>query len=253
MRRLALAVAVLMATATTVKAGVVTSFSGNTQPEIVTPVGTTQGFINFAVFNTAGGVAGDHYGTGLAGIDTLLAADGFSTTSSFLYLFQNVNIGSDIASGSVNVLSADVTGHGVLSGLGYSQVTGSANPFLGATAATAGNISPAVTGATQTEGNVTTFSGLVTPSLLTLNSSSLVATYSPALVGTGDRSALWGYTSDFAPTLALGSIQDSGVAANGVVPSLSAVPEPSTLATCLVGMMSFAAYAAGKWWRQRLA
>lgn len=228
-------------------------FGGNTQPQISTSAGTTQGFINFAVFNTTGGTVGDHFGTGLAGIDTALAAAGFNTSSNFLYLFQDVNVGTDIASSSVNVNGAQVTGHGILSGIAYAQVT-SANPFLGGSAAAPGNISGAVTDATQGDATATTLSGLVTPSLLTLNSTSLVASFSPAFSGLNTRTSLWGYTSNFAPAFTLGSIQDSGVAANGTVPgNLNAVPEPSTLLVSMVGGLGFIGYGLRRRFKSRIA
>jgi hypothetical protein len=233
------------------RADFVAGFGGNTQPEIADGGGTTQGFINFAVFNTVNGTAGDHFGTGIAGIDAALAAAGFNTTSNFLYLFQDVNIGNDIASSSVNVRSTNVTGFGVLAGEGYVQVTGAAHPFLGSVAAGAGNISGAVTDATKANAGVNAQSGLISPTLLTLNAQSLVATFSPAIAGTGTRSPLWGYTSNLAPTFGLGSIQDGGIAANGTVPT--AVPEPSALGLSLAGMLAAAGYALRRRRRLRLA
>lgn len=234
--------AAVLCTQGAARADLMTGFAGNTQPQI----NSTQGYLNFAVFDTAGGTAGDHYGTGLAGIDAALAAGGFSVTSSYLYLFQTVNEGPDIASSSVNVSAGSVTGFGALSGLTYAQVN-AANPFLGPLAAAAGNISPAVTGATQSEASATASGLAIGPALVSLNPTSLVATFSPAIVGTGAFSTLWGYTSNLAPTFTLGSIQDSGVAANGTVPGnvgvSSVVPEPSAAVLAALGALGLAGYA----------
>src|SRR6516162_4322636 len=98
MKRILL-LAALLATPTFVHADAISAFSGNTQPKL----GTTRGCMNFAVFDTAGGVDGDHYGTGLSGVHTALKNDGFSPSSKFLYIFQDVNLGPDIASSSVRV------------------------------------------------------------------------------------------------------------------------------------------------------
>jgi hypothetical protein len=222
------------------RADLIAGFGGNTQPSITAGGSTTQGFINFAVFNTVGGTAGDHYGTGLAGIDATLAAAGFSTTSGFLYLFQDANVGVDIASSSVNVRATDTTGHGFLTGLSYTQVT-SAHEFLGNTAAAPGNISLAATNATVAEATAAANALAVAPTLLTLNPTSLVATFSPAITGSG-FSTLWGYTSNVAPGFVLGSIQDGGIAANGTVPG--AVPEPASVFLSLTGIAVCGFYAA---------
>lgn len=233
-------VAMLAAVPMSARAGFITGFGGNTQPEIAAGGTTTQGFINFAVFNTTGGTAGDHYGTGFAGIDATLAAAGFSVTSNFLYLFQDANVGTDIASSSVNVKSTDTTGHGFLTGVTYAQVN-SAHEFLGGSAAAPGNISLAVTDATVAETTATANALAIAPTLLTLNSQSLVATFSPAISGSG-FSTLWGYTSNLAPSFVLGSIQDGGIAANGTVPG--AVPEPASIFLSLTGIVGCGIYAA---------
>jgi hypothetical protein len=234
-------VAALATVPMSARADLILGFGGNTQPEINAGGVNTQGFINFAVFNTAGGTAGDHFGTGFAGIDATLTAAGFNTSSNFLYLFQVANVGVDIASASVNVKAGDTTGHGFLTGITYAQVS-SAHEFLGLTAAAPGNISPAVTNATQGEAMATALALAVSPSSLTLNSNSLVATFSPAITGSG-FSSLWGYTSNLSPQFTLGSIQDGGIAANGVVPG-AAVPEPSSAFLALTGIVGGGIYAA---------
>jgi hypothetical protein len=236
MRRILIAALLCMLGSTEATAGLIASFSGNTQPLITTSTGTTTGFINFAVFDRSGGTIGDSYDTGNPGANALLLAAGLHTTDSFLYLFQAVNTGDDIASASVSVLRANVLSDGALTSLSFAQVTGgsAATSFLGPLAASPGNISPAVTGATTTEAMTRTAPGTVAPSLLTLNANSLVATFSPSFDGLGTMSTIFGYTSDFAPAFGNGSLQDSGIAANGVVPT-AAVPEPSSLVMAAIG------------------
>jgi len=214
---------------TQARAALVTSFSGNTQPSL----SDTTGYINFAVYDASGGVTGDSYGTGDPTMNAALTAAGMSTTSQYLYLFQDVNNNttSDIASSSVNVTKANVTSDGNLSGLTFTQTAPPGGIlYLGPSSATAGNPSGFVIGATAAQG--TPISGSVTsPFVVSLNSSSLVATFIPAMAGTGGTSgtsSLWGYTSNVGPVMKNGSIQDGGFAVNGMVPTT--VPEPSTLA-----------------------
>jgi hypothetical protein len=222
MRKTLLATIALMALGATAQAGSILASSGNTQPEL----GATRGFINAAVFDTSGGSLGDHYGTGLAGIDGELAADGFSITSRYLYLFQDVSVGGSIGSSSVGVNPGEVTGDGFLGGIGFTQTTPGQHS-LGPLVATPGNISPFASGAVQAEAAAVLEVGLVNPSLVGLTTTSLVALFGTG-VGFGDRSELWGYTSDQAPVFGTGSIESAGVSANGIVP-MAAVSEPSAV------------------------
>src|SRR5262249_3950669 len=149
----------------------------------------------------------------------------------------------DIASSSVNVNGAAVTSSGKIGGLNFAQVAGGSF-FLGPAAAAPGNISPAVVGATGAQGTPTA-GVFITPTTITLNASSLVATYSPAFGGVGAMGSLWGYTSDLAPAFNFGSIQDSGLAANGTVPSnitVTGIPEPSTMALAGLGALGLIGY-----------
>jgi len=239
------AVAALALVSSSAKASLLTSFSGNTQPSFL----GTIGYIDFAVYDTAGGVAGDRFGTGDATMDASLAAfgslnGGTALTSSFLYLYQNVNTGVDIASGSVNANGATLTSAGFLATLGFTQVT-AGHPFLGAAAAAPGNPSPAVTGATAANGTPIVVAGLVAPTTVSAGASSVVATYGTRLnSANGNLSTLWGFTSNIAPAFNFGSIQDSGPASNGTVPSnsASAVPEPSSLAIAGLGALGLIGY-----------
>jgi hypothetical protein len=242
------------------RAALLGAFSGNTQPFITSGGITTQGFINFAVYDTTGGTATDRFGTGNAALNAALIA-GFGAASvaapsNFLYLFENVNVptGTDIASSSVNVnrvLPSVVTSFGILAGLNFAQVDGAGGSnFLGPAAAAATNISPAVTGATAAQGTPTAAAGLQNPdSPLTLNAGSLVATYTPALGNPNllAKSSLWGYTSNFSPSFRLGSIQDGGIATNGTVPANVAgefvIPEPSSMAIAGLGALGMIGFA----------
>jgi hypothetical protein len=227
------------------EAGLVSGFGGNTQPQVL----GTEGFVNFAVFDTAGGSLGDHFGTGLANIDTELNAAGFNTTSKYLYIFQVANEGPDIASASVRVNPVTVTGDGLLAGIGFSQVT-LGNRFLGSVGSSPGNISPAVTDATQSEAKAVLEVALTSPALVSLTNSSLVATFNPTLSDAGsDLSALFGYTSDNMPVYGFGSIQDGGLAANGIVPT-TAIPEPSSLALGLLSIFGCMAIRFVRWRQQ---
>jgi hypothetical protein len=243
------AVWVLALVSSSAKADLLTAFAGNTQPMITSPSGSvTQGFINFAVYNTVGGTLADPFNSGISAA-ALAAFGGGAVGSSFLYVFQDVNVhppSTDIASGSVNVNPLTVTGSGLLAGLTYTQVGGAAT-FLGPAAAVAGNFSPEVTGATAAQAKA--IAGAVqSPSAVTLGSSSLVATFATTLGGTGPLplSSLWGYTSNIGPATNFGSVQDGGIAANGTIPAniavIQSVPEPSSLAICVVGALGMIGY-----------
>jgi len=237
----ALVLAGFLGNAPQAQAALLTGFAGNTQPLI----DSTEGFINFAVYDaTTGGSVGDQYGTGLAGIDVLLAANGFSITSRYLYLFENVNEGVDIASSSVNADGSAVTGAGKLAGLNFTQVA-AGSLFLGPAAATPGNPSPAVTGATAAQ--ATPIAAVTYPPLaVTVNPTSVVATYTPPEDGVNAVGSLWGYTTNRGPVISNGSIQDSGLAANGRVPAnlvtITAIPEPSSMALAGLGAMGLVGY-----------
>jgi hypothetical protein len=233
----ALAVAALAIVSSSAKASVEPGFAGNTHP-VFSATGA-QGFIDFAVYDRTGGTVGDSFNTGIAGIDTALTAAGFNITSGFLYLFQNVNKDTDISQSTVAAVMANVTGHGQLTGDGFTGVT-FASPTFNAAAAP-GNPSPAVTGGTPTisTGSLT----LVSPTAVTVGGTSVQATFGTNLDATnGQVSTLWGYTSNNAPVMPNnGSLQDNGTSAVGTVPSnsggLTSVPEPSSLVVAGIGAL----------------
>jgi len=233
----ALAVAALAIVSSSAKASVEPGFAGNTHP-VFSATGA-QGFIDFAVYDRSGGTPGDSFGTGIAGFDAVLTAAGFNVTSNFLYLFQNVNKDTDISQSTVAAASANVTGVGKLVGDGFTGVT-FATPFIGGSAAAAGNPSPAVTGATPT---ISTGLTLLAPLTVVSGSSSVQATFTPNLdAANGQVSTLWGYTSNNSPVLPNnGSIQDMGTSAVGTVPGptggLTSVPEPSSLVVAGIGAL----------------
>jgi hypothetical protein len=233
-----IAVMALALVSSSAEASLIGAFSGNTQPE----QDGTQGFINFAVYDTSGGGVGDTFGTGFAGMDAALLANfgAASITSSFLYLFENTVVSTDIASSSVNVNSALVTSFGKLPALDFTQVAGG-SLFLGPAAAAAGHVSPAVVGATAAQGTPIADGAAIAPDTVTLNPTSLVASYIPAIT-TVQHSTLWGYTSNSPPSLTVGSIQDSGLAANGRVAGPNAVPEPSSVVIAGLGALGLIGY-----------
>jgi len=230
-------------------AGYLLPFSGNTFPSSLAG-GGVDAHVNFAVLDHTGGTLGDSFNTGLAGFDAHFVAGvgsgALSTGSKYLYLFQTVNDGvntAGITTNSVSVDTAFVTSHGVFAGTGFTQVvlgvptkTAAGGPYIGVGAA-AGNTSPAsVVGSAP---GMALNGAVVGPSFTTFGSSSVVAFFFPPL-GAGATSAVWGYTSDMAPTFQTTGILDHGTTANGTVPS--ATPEPASLVLGVFGVLGLVGY-----------
>jgi len=229
--RLALAVAVsLLFLPSPASAGLLQAFTGNTQPgNILDPM---SGVVDFAVYNTAGGVAGDSFGTGVSGIDASLWAG--AVGSKYLYLFETVNNGNpatyvDISQNTVRVTSALVTGEGSVAGKGFNpSPVGPLAPLGNGTAPG----SPAVFGQNVA---IVGFAGVV-PTTVTLGGTSVQASYLGMGLLPGQSSILWGYTSNYAPFWVTTSIQDGGLSGVGVVPGVLSTPEPGTLGAALMGL-----------------
>ena len=248
----------LVPTATPARAALIGAFSGNTQPAF----GATDAYVDFAVFNTTGGTAGDTYGTGNAGFDSALTAAGISTTPGFLYLYEISNVSTTstiismsaqtapIAAGGSSGLSLGILGSNLSLNDNLGQVS-STNPF--GTGAAANIVSgpsvnpPGSTPWVVTNSNVvaqpTSFqfgSGLTTANNFTLN---------VTLAG-GATSRLFGYTSAVGPNgfTTASVINQLGQGANGAVPT--SVPEPGPVALASIGGL---VAAAGAFRRRRAA
>jgi hypothetical protein len=231
---------------------------GNTRPQFQPGGNGVDGFVDFGVYNTAGGSAGDTYGTGLAGIDAAILA-GFGApagTGSFLYLYEISNKSSSfgIAAGSLPGDSSSVLAFGTLAGKSFNDAAGpasSTNPF--GTAASPGDPSAISTGVTSP--GIVVNGAVITP-LVSSGGGSVNAFFFPTSLSTGQTSALFGYMSKMAPSLALASIQGGGASggtgAAGTVegaPAVplqtsppSTVPEPSTLALFGLGTLGLAGW-----------
>ncbi len=208
------------------EASLIAGFDGNTQPTGANVDGT----VNFAVYDRTGGVVGDSFNTGVAGIDASLAAAGFIVTSDFLFLYQTANSGPEttaISQNTVAVKPAFVTGFGTI-GFGFTDNGGAvnvANPFGSPCAA--GNPAGACIGVVNP--GIAALGGAFVPTL-SLGASSLIADMAPNTIGlvNGNFTQLWGYTSDVPPAFGPTAIIDGGTSADGTIP-LAAVPEPATL------------------------
>ena len=244
---LALAVGLLALGALNAQAGLVTDFAGNTQPVFTNAVGSptgVAGFINFAVFNTAGGTPGDSFGTGVTVPGTtanaILSAAGFDTNAAFLYLFQVTNrltnpltggTAPPISTSTVHVTSGSVDGFGSLAGIGAAfngtPLKGGDPGVTFGSPAPAGNQSfPPTTGVSGASASFTTT--LTTASVTLETPTSLFANFAPdGTILAGGQSDIWGYTSNLPPASTTGSLQDDGTSAVGTIPGT--VPEPSSI------------------------
>jgi hypothetical protein len=191
-------------------------------------------------------VVGDTFGTGLAGFDAHFVAGvgsgPLSTGSKYLYLFQTVNDGASttgITTNSVSVDTGFVTSHGVFAGTGFTQAgvkTAAGGPYIGVGGAP-GNTAPAST--VGSAPGVALNAAAVGPSFTTFGSNSVIAFFFPPLAQ-GSTSAIWGYTSDMAPTFQTTGILDHGTTADGTVPS--ATPEPASLVLGVFGVLGLVGY-----------
>ena len=231
-RPVLLAAALFCASASVASASSISAFSGNTQPAKGTGDAAT---VNFAVYDRAGGSAGDTFNTGLAGFDSLFTAGSgsaaFDTSASYLYLYQTVaNGGLSVFENTVGVVSPIVTSFGSFTGTSFSDtVLGSPAGFS--------NTSPASTGATPTiNGSV---SDAVAPSLL-IDGSSSVQAYFFSEIPAGGKSILWGYTSNVAPQIGNTAILETtganGSAATAIVP----IPPALCSGGLLIGAIALA-------------
>jgi hypothetical protein len=218
---------------TPARAAYLASFSGNTQPYHNNVQGPgVGGTVNFAVYDTTGGSAGDTWGTGVANFNSLFTAAAGSgaldTTAKYLYVYQTVNNGPSAGSFPISVNAvlvnpALVTSYGTFTGSSFSAtVLGSPAGF--------GNPAADTTGATP--GITTGQSGLNAPTV-GLRTTSLVAIFSPEIAA-NSKSNLWAYTSNAAPIFAQTGLLDGGTTADGRVPT--AVPEPSAALLSLIGL-----------------
>jgi hypothetical protein len=243
LRWMPLALAAVVLGSASAQASLITDFAGNTQPVFTnaagSPVGVA-GFINFAVFDRTGGTSGDSFNTGVTNADTILSTAGFHPNDAFLYLFQVTNhLTNPLTSGpappisttTVSVVRSNVDGFGSLVGIGAAfngtPLNGGDPGTTFGPPAAAGNQSPAVIGVS---GASASFGTVVTTATVTLPTpTSLLADFVPAgSILAGGRSDIFGYTSNFAPALTTGSLQDDGTSAVGTVPS-NVIPEPSSI------------------------
>ncbi len=231
-----LAAAVALMSATSTRAGLISSASGNTRPFLGST--TTQGYVNFASFNKTGGVTGDTYGTGISNFDSVLTANfgANALTGAFLYLYQTVNTAATSPPLSQNSVGVDTTAliaKGILSAYRFQDNGGlvSASNPLGNTAAAAQQNSPASTGVTFSGSILTTSGAATTPSALNLGAGSLQAVYSgPTYLPANSVGSLFGYTSNLGPGVLSTGIIDGGATANGTIyGGVTVVPEPSSI------------------------
>jgi hypothetical protein len=226
---------------------------GNTFPSSPGPPGTgVDGHVNFAVFDTSGGSAGDTWGTGLAGFDAafvagILASPALDTTAKYLYLYQTVNDGSNANVISTNSVSVDavsfVTSWGHFSAVGFTQtppgtLTAAGGPYVGGTSAAAGSAtvaSPIFIGA---GGGVAASGVAQTPTAISNTGLSIAALFFGDLLAAGEVSAVWGYTSNHGPIRSATGIIDGGTVAQGTV-LVAGLPEPASLAVW-AGLLSVA-------------
>lgn len=206
------------------RAGFLSAFSGNTQPYQSGGVGGT---VSFAVYDkTTSSFVGDTFGTGFSGFDATFAAGagsaGLDTSARFLFLFTMLNNGPSAGTSSidqtiVNASKSLLTSYGGFTGTAFNT------PILG-TPAGFGDPSPSSVGATPmiiNAGNNATPSISVTPTLF-------IATFSP-LLGSGQQSILFGFTTNTAPGMSRVGVFDGNTPstnASGTAPSV-VVPEPS--------------------------
>jgi hypothetical protein len=231
-------------------AGYLLPFTGNTFPVNGGP--GVAGHVNFIVLDHTGGVAGDTFGTGIAGFDShFIAGTGsgpLDTAAQFLYLFQTVNDGANlltISANSVQVMSASVTSHGFFRGTSFSNngvATSAGGPYLGpfpGISAPPGDPSGHVVGGLP--GVILSGSGLG-PTTTLLGAGSVSALY-PGGLTQGAISNIWGYTTNLAPLFVGTSIQDSGTSAQGSVPGqLQDSPEPSSRVLAGIGALGLFGY-----------
>lgn len=212
------------------------AFSGNTFPQD-TPT-TLDAHVNFAVLDTTGGVAGDTWGTGFAGFDALFVAGVLSpvldTTAQYLYLFQTVNDGDHPEAISQNTVSVP---NAAATSTSFGHFSAGFTPGSNGPSAPPGDPSQPLTSQFPT---IVNGAGLQVPDFVTRQANSIGASFILTNLAGGAASTLWGYTSNYAPTLgtslnplfASTSIQDGGTNAAGKVPIpdvSAAVPEPVTL------------------------
>lgn len=251
---LALTVAVVLSTAAPARADLIGNFSGNTHPRTSTQPGA-DAVINFAVFNKTNGVAGDTFRTGFANFDTALLTAGMDPTHPFLYLFQVVNLSAteSVISTSISTTGGTVASRGVLSNtLSLSDSAGvmTTTNGMGPVFATGADNSTAVTfGVPNPAGSPWVAAGASIGGFTLLQGAASIATNGMVL-NPGERSAIFGYTSLFAPgnfgNAGVNAFGSSGTSAQGLTPL--AVPEPGPLALGAVGGLVFALSA---WRRNR--
>lgn len=241
LRLLAAAALATVAFSSSAIAGAISASSGNTQPSKSPDDSAT---VNFAVYDRTSGAAGDTFGTGVSGFDSLFAAgtssQGLDTSASFLYLYQTVangNTSSNVFQNTVGVPSSLVTSFGSFAGTTFStSVLGTAAGFA--------NPSSASTGATPVilsgQSGLTGFTGA---NSVSDGLSSVKANYFGTEVPFGGASVLWGFTSDTAPSLGNTAILES-TGAGGT--ASTAVPEPSAALAGVLALGGFGAMARRK-------
>jgi hypothetical protein len=252
------------AAASVANASLIGFASGNTNPYDVTQNGgnAIDGTVNFAIFDHSGATAGDSFGTGLAGFDSLfsnsvntgtLAGAGFSTSSTYLYLYQAVNNGSntlEMSQFTIGLLGTNswnsslVTSFGYFTGAGFKDNSGAIttsnvlggpdSPFT-----VFSNRDPASFGVTG--GGAISITGGVAPTALSIDGSSFKVTYGGLNLTSGQIALLVGFTSDAPPVLAGVSIQDGSTNGGGTAiqpgPAQETIlPEPASMLVWSLGL-----------------
>lgn len=247
---LATTVAAILLHSASSEAALVSGFAGNTRPN---NPGGQDGSISFAVFDLAGGSAGDAFGTGFAGFDSFFAPGTSSpalntSAGTYLYLYQIVNDGT--VDEIIDNLTVRLNGHplssvtswGWFGGLGFldngvlvgdDEPLGNNGPFVDSPPAAR---APADTSGTLSGPYVAALSDGVVPAAVSLSGSGAFTSFKadfsetmvlgPSSVPGGSVSILVGFTSKLAPAFANASIQN-GTSVNGTVASVA--PAPSAL------------------------
>jgi hypothetical protein len=186
--------------------------------------------VDVQVFSLGG--AGPGYGTGNAALETAVSGG-----KKYLYLYEtSMGPGApDIAQNTIQTVPANIAAP-------FAPATLAAFQFAAHPGGTPGVVDSAGGGFSAAGGAVAIAAadGLTFgPTSVFLTPSSVAATFATPSLLDSQHSALWGYTSDFAPVIVNTSIQDGG---NSAVAGTLGVPEPSSMLLLASGAASMVSY-----------